>query len=156
MNLQELIPYLPDFQKDVKFTLIHFSPLGYARKQRRKLMHAEKTWYMVILQELKGRTWRLTDLGLMSTRSWSKFMPGIMMVIFLGPLNPRTFVSCKTRSFLLKSRSHQTSYLTSPHPLNHYGLKIILFYRTKFWNYIYAFQPLYPDNSCIWKIQGFI
>jgi hypothetical protein len=33
----------------------------------------------------------------MSTRSWSKFMPGMIMVIFLGPLKPSTFVSCETQ-----------------------------------------------------------
>jgi len=29
-------------------------------------------------------------------RSWSRFMPGMRTVIFLGPLKPRTFVSCST------------------------------------------------------------
>ena len=43
--------YLHDFQKGVKFTRIHITRLGYASKHRRKKMHAEKTWYTVILQD---------------------------------------------------------------------------------------------------------
>ena len=52
MNLHELIPYLPDFQKGVKFMLNHITQLGYASKHRRKWMHAEKNWNTVILQDV--------------------------------------------------------------------------------------------------------
>lgn len=44
----------------------------------------------------------LTDFGRHSIRSWSIFMPGIMTVIFRGPLKPRTLVSCKERRTILQ------------------------------------------------------
>lgn len=48
-------------------------------------------WNYAILYSLA-----LTFRGLMETLSWSMFIPGIMTLIFRGPLNPKTLVSCRT------------------------------------------------------------
>lgn len=48
-------------------------------------------WIYAILNSLA-----LTFRGLMETLSWSMFIPGIMTLIFRGPLNPKTLVSCGT------------------------------------------------------------
>lgn len=48
----------------------------------------------------RGRCLKHTFFGQMDTLSSLSSMPGMITVIFLGPLNPSTFVSCNTRAKL--------------------------------------------------------
>lgn len=56
---------------------------------------------------------QLTFRGRMGTLSLSAFIPGMMTVIFRGPLNPKTLVSCKRNPVPKTSDCHGLQPLAS-------------------------------------------
>lgn len=105
------------------------------------------TLKIIMHQKLIKTQW-LTDLGLMSTRSWSKFIPGMMMVIFLGPLNPSTFVSCKTPTILYHNyKTGQSSSWFKFYLMNFSQLEVINHY-SSFFSLIYFGAFKLPTFHC--------
>lgn len=52
----------------------------------------------------------LTLRARIGTRSLSSSIPGMITVIFLGPLKPRTFVSCKVQNYREKTMSFKLGF----------------------------------------------